>query len=33
MMAANLARYDYERFAFMPRESPRQSDFMIVAGP
>jgi NADH-quinone oxidoreductase subunit B len=32
MMHAGAARYDLERFGFMFRPSPRQSDVMIVAG-
>lgn len=33
LMAANMSRYDFDRFGVIFRESPRQSDFMIVAGP
>ncbi len=32
MMHASMPRYDLDRFGFMPRASPRQSDVMIVAG-
>jgi NADH-quinone oxidoreductase subunit B len=32
MMATNAAHYDLERFGVFPRNSPRQSDVMIVAG-
>ncbi|RZI40931.1 NADH-quinone oxidoreductase subunit B [Herbaspirillum sp. HC18] len=32
MMEAASARYDMDRFGFMPRASPRQADLMIVAG-
>ena len=32
MMAANASHYDLERFGVFPRNSPRQSDVMIVAG-
>ncbi len=32
MMHAAMPRYDFERFGFAPRASPRQSDVMIVAG-
>ncbi len=32
MMQAAMPRYDFERFGFAPRGSPRQSDVMIVAG-
>ena len=32
MMAANAGHYDLERFGVFPRNSPRQSDVMIVAG-
>jgi NADH-quinone oxidoreductase subunit B len=32
MMATNASHYDLERFGVFPRNSPRQSDVMIVAG-
>lgn len=32
MMAANASRYDFDRFGTIPRNTPRQSDLMIVAG-
>ncbi len=32
MMHVAMARYDFDRFGFAPRASPRQSDVMIVAG-
>ena len=32
MMHASASRYDFDRFGIIPRPSPRQSDFMIVAG-
>jgi len=32
MMEAASARYDMDRFGFMPRASPRHADLMIVAG-
>jgi NADH-quinone oxidoreductase subunit B len=32
MMSAQTSRYDWERFGFAPRATPRQSDIMIVAG-
>ena len=32
MIEAASARYDMDRFGFMPRASPRQADLMIVAG-
>ena len=32
MMHSSMPRYDVERFGFVPRGSPRQSDVMIVAG-
>jgi len=31
-MQASASRYDFDRFGIIPRPSPRQSDFMIVAG-
>lgn len=33
LMATSMSRYDLDRFGVIFRESPRQSDFMIVAGP
>lgn len=32
-MHAGGPRFDFDRFGFVPRSSPRQSDLMIVAGP
>ena len=32
MMTAQTSRYDWERFGFAPRATPRQADVMIVAG-
>lgn len=32
MMCLNTPKYDMERFGVMPRNTPRQSDLMIVAG-
>jgi NADH-quinone oxidoreductase subunit B len=32
MIQGAMPRYDFERFGFAPRASPRQSDVMIVAG-
>lgn len=32
MMQASASRYDIDRFGSIPRPSPRQSDFIIVAG-
>lgn len=32
MMSAQTSRYDWERFGFAPRATPRQADVMIVAG-
>src|SRR4051812_41300116 len=32
MMQMSMPRYDAEHFGFAPRNSPRQSDIMIVAG-
>lgn len=32
MMATNASHYDLERFGVFPRNSPRQSDVMIIAG-
>jgi NADH-quinone oxidoreductase subunit B len=32
MMQMSMPGYDWERFGFAPRASPRQSDVMIVAG-
>lgn len=32
MMSAQTPRYDWERFGFAPRATPRQADVMIVAG-
>jgi len=32
MMASNASQYDLDRFGVFPRNSPRQSDVMIVAG-
>jgi NADH-quinone oxidoreductase subunit B len=32
MMAASAPRFDFDRFGVIPRSSPRQSDFIIVAG-
>ncbi|MEW6203351.1 MAG: NADH-quinone oxidoreductase subunit B family protein [bacterium] len=32
MMTAQTSRYDWERFGFAPRPTPRQADVMIVAG-
>ncbi|MCL5292139.1 MAG: NADH-quinone oxidoreductase subunit B [Actinobacteria bacterium] len=33
LMSASMSRYDFDRFGVIFRESPRQADFMIVAGP
>lgn len=32
MMTAQTSVYDWERFGFAPRPTPRQADVMIVAG-
>jgi NADH-quinone oxidoreductase subunit B len=32
MMTAQTSNYDWERFGFAPRPTPRQADVMIVAG-
>ena len=32
MMCLNTSKYDMERFGIMPRNTPRQSDLMLVAG-
>jgi NADH-quinone oxidoreductase B subunit len=32
MMSAQTSFYDWERFGFAPRATPRQADIMIVAG-
>lgn len=32
MMCLNTSKYDMERFGVMPRNTPRQSDLMLVAG-
>lgn len=32
MMASNASHYDLDRFGVFPRNSPRQSDVMIIAG-
>jgi NADH-quinone oxidoreductase subunit B len=32
MMCLNTPKYDMERFGIMPRNTPRQSDLMLVAG-
>ena len=32
MMQASMPRYDWERYGYAPRGSPRQSDVMMVAG-
>ncbi len=32
MMAAGVARFDWDRFGIIPRGTPRQSDVMVVAG-
>lgn len=32
MMSASGSRFDFDRFGVIPRGSPRQSDFIIVAG-
>ncbi len=32
MMATGGSRFDFDRFGVMPRASPRQADFIIVAG-
>lgn len=33
MMAAGVARHDFDRYGIIPRATPRQADMMIVAGP
>ena len=32
MMHATVARYDFDRFGIIFRPTPRQADFIIVAG-
>ena len=32
MMAASAPRFDFDRFGVIPRSSPRQADFIFVAG-
>jgi NADH-quinone oxidoreductase subunit B len=32
MMAAGVARFDWDRFGIIPRGTPRQSDVMVIAG-
>jgi NADH-quinone oxidoreductase subunit B len=32
MMSSSAPRYDFDRFGIIPRNTPRQSDVMIVAG-
>lgn len=32
MMAAGVARFDWDRFGIIPRGTPRQADVMVIAG-
>jgi NADH-quinone oxidoreductase subunit B len=33
LISAAAGRYDFDRYGIVPRATPRQADFMIIAGP